>query len=206
MEENKIVISEVQKILEVSSFQKKLAHIAVEKGESHAKVNEEAEGYLNELYSEHNPTTNLLFMEATQYLLSRGYDKTIDVDPNEVKELTKLMRKHPVAFVLTHKSYIDLLVLALVMARHGLPLPYMFAGINLDLFGVGKIARKNGVIFIRRSARPFAGARASHPPSGRRPTTPRTVRCRPAAARTTRRGRGRAPAPGACRCTPCRRA
>ena len=151
MEENKIVISEVQKILEVSSFQKKLAHIAVEKGESHAKVNEEAEGYLNELYSEHNPTTNLLFTEATQYLLSRGYDKTIDVDPNEVKELTKLMRKHPVAFVLTHKSYIDLLVLALVMARHGLPLPYMFAGINLDLFGVGKIARKNGVIFIRRS-------------------------------------------------------
>lgn len=151
MEDNKIEISEVQKILESPAFQKKLAHLAVEMGQSHAHVVEEAQGYLEELYAEHNPTTNLLFMEASQYLLSRGYDKSIDVKPQEIKELTKLMRKHPIAFVLTHKSYIDLLVLALVMSRHGLPLPYMFAGINLDLFGVGQLARKNGVIFIRRS-------------------------------------------------------
>ncbi|MEZ4903848.1 MAG: hypothetical protein R2822_19900 [Spirosomataceae bacterium] len=85
-------------------------------------------------------------MEAVQYILGRGYDKTIDVNPLEIKKLAKLMQKHPIAFVLTHKSYVDLLVLALVMARHGLPLPYLFAGINLDFFGSGQIARKNGVI------------------------------------------------------------
>lgn len=147
----KIDQSEVQKILNNASFQKKLARISVQTGESHVQVNTAAESYLTELYAEHNPTTNIFFMEVVQYLLTQGYDKSIDVNPLEIKALTKLMRKHPIAFVLTHKSYIDLLVLALVMARHGLPLPYMFAGINLDLFGVGQLARKNGVIFIRRS-------------------------------------------------------
>lgn len=147
----KIELTEVQKILNDSSFQKKLARISVQTGESHVQVNTAAEAYLNELYAEHNPTTNIVFMEVVQYLLSQGYDKSIDINPLEIKALTKLMRHHPIAFVLTHKSYIDLLVLALVMARHGLPMPYLFAGINLDLFGVGQIARKNGVIFIRRS-------------------------------------------------------
>jgi putative phosphoserine phosphatase / 1-acylglycerol-3-phosphate O-acyltransferase len=143
--------TEVEKILKAANFQKILSDIAIEKGESLAHVNNEAKGYLKELYTEHQPTANLIMMEAAQYILGRGYDKTIDVNPDEINQLAKLMRKHPIAFVMTHKSYVDLLVLALVLARHGLPIPYMFAGINLDLFGVGKFARQSGVIYIRRS-------------------------------------------------------
>ncbi len=151
MKEQKNTISEPQKILENTEFQKKLARIAIQKGESHEDVNKEAEGYLKELFTEHQPTIDLIFTEATQYMLGRGYDKNIDVNPNELKELAKIMRQHPVAFVLTHKSYVDTLVLSLVLARYGLPMPYTFGGINLDLFAIGKLARKNGVIFIRRA-------------------------------------------------------
>jgi putative phosphoserine phosphatase/1-acylglycerol-3-phosphate O-acyltransferase len=142
---------EIKNILENVDFQKKLARIAIQKGESLVQVNTEAQLYLKELYAYHNPTANVAFMELAQYLLGQGYDKNIDFNPLEIKELSKLMRQYPVAFVLTHKSYIDLLVLALVLARHGLPLPFMFAGINLDLKVAGFIARKNGVIYIRRS-------------------------------------------------------
>lgn len=151
MEQQKKETSAIETILQDPNFQSKLSQLAEEKNESAEKVGKEAEKYLHELYTEHQPVANTLFMEAVQYILGRGYDKTIDVNPNEIKQLTQLMRKHPIAFVLTHKSYVDLLVLALVMARHGLPLPYLFAGINLDFFGSGQIARKNGVIFIRRS-------------------------------------------------------
>lgn len=151
MEKTNNTFTEVEKILNDPAFQKKLARIAIQRGESHVQANTEAEAYLDELYCEHQAATNLAFMETVHYLLARGYDKTIDIDPKEIKELMRLMRRHPVAFVLTHKTYIDLLVLALVLARHGLPMPYMFAGINLDFFAVGNIARKNGVIFIRRS-------------------------------------------------------
>ena len=143
--------TEIEKILAHPNFQEILAHIAIEKGERLKVVQKEAEGYLIELYAEHQPLSNLVMMEFAQYVLGSGYDKTIDVNPDEIKKLTKLMRKHSIAFVLTHKSYVDLLVLALVLMRHGLPVPFMFAGINLDLFGVGQFARKAGVIYIRRS-------------------------------------------------------
>ena len=151
MEAQTTKTSEIEKMLKAPRFQKTLALLAEEKGETIAAVSKEAEAYLNELYTEHRSMSNMILMEAAEYILGRGYDKTIDVNPDEIKQLAKLMRKHPVAFVLTHKSYVDLLVLALVLARHGLPLPYMFAGINLDLFGVGKFARQSGVIYIRRS-------------------------------------------------------
>ena len=61
------------------------------------------------------------------------------------------MRKHPIAFVMTHKTYIDMFVLAVVLWRHGLPLPYTFAGINMAFFGLGQVGRQIGSIFIRRS-------------------------------------------------------
>lgn len=143
--------SAIDKILNDALFQETLLQIAGQTSESLQKVNKEALGYLQELYTEHQPVANMVFMETVQYFLGRGYDKTIDVNPAEIQKLTKLMRQHPVAFVLTHKSYVDTLVLSLVMVRHGLPIPYTFAGINLDFFGVGQIARNNGLIFIRRS-------------------------------------------------------
>jgi putative phosphoserine phosphatase / 1-acylglycerol-3-phosphate O-acyltransferase len=149
--ETNSTISEIQKILNGSEFQKKLARISVQKGLSQVQANIEAEAYLRELFTEHDTTTNIGFIEAFQYMIGQGYDKAIDINPQELKALAKLMRQHPIAFVLTHKSYIDLLVLSLVLVRHGLPIPFLFAGINLDLFLVGKLARKNGTIFIRRS-------------------------------------------------------
>jgi putative phosphoserine phosphatase / 1-acylglycerol-3-phosphate O-acyltransferase len=151
MKEQDAQPTEIQKLLNDANFQKKLARIATEKGDTLEKASREAEKYLTELYTEHTPTTNLIFTEATQYLLARGYDRTIDVNPEQIKALTKLMRRHPIAFVLTHKAYFDTLALSLVLARHGLPIPFTFGGINLDLFAVGKLARQNGVIFIRRS-------------------------------------------------------
>jgi putative phosphoserine phosphatase / 1-acylglycerol-3-phosphate O-acyltransferase len=151
MKETKPALTEVEIILKNPGFQKKLARLAVQKGESHEQVNREAESCLQELWTEHQPVANMLYMETVQFLLGRGYDRNIDVNPNEIKQLTKVMRRHPIAFVMTHKSYVDSLVLSLVLARHGLPIPYTFAGINLDFFGAGQIARKNGTIFIRRS-------------------------------------------------------
>ena len=151
MEASRTSLEQIEQLLNDSAFQKKLARIAVQKGESLVQVNTEAEACLNELYAEQRAGDNFLFVEIVQYLLGRGYDKMIDIDPEQIKALARLMRRHPVAFVLTHKTYLDLLVLALVLARHGLPLPFMFAGINLDFWGLGQWVRRNGVIFIRRS-------------------------------------------------------
>ena len=80
----------MEKILRDSKFQKKLVLIAEKTGESFEEVYSKAKQYMTELYTQHRPITNLLRMEVSQYILSRGYKKTIDVNPAEVKALTKL--------------------------------------------------------------------------------------------------------------------
>jgi len=138
-------------IIQESEFQKILAGLSEKNKVPIEDLQKEALSYFKELYTSHEPVPDSAMLELMKFTLSRGYDKTIDVDPNEIKALGKLMRRHSVAFVMTHKTYIDMWALALVLARHGLPLPFIFAGINLSFFGIGKFGRKSGFIFIRRS-------------------------------------------------------
>ncbi len=138
-------------ITEDKTFQAILEQLAQETDQSIEVVQKEANTYLKELYTEQKPLPQLIGSQMAQYILSRGYDRTIDVSTTELKKLTKLMRKHPIAFVMTHKTYIDMLVLALVLIRHGMPLAHTFAGINMDFLGLGQFGRQTGIIFIRRS-------------------------------------------------------
>lgn len=141
----------MQDILNDATFQQTLAQLAEQSGENLTDIQKEATGYLKELYTEQQPVANMVTMEAVEYFLSRAYDKNIDVDPAEMRQIARMVRKHPIAFVMTHKTYIDMVVLGLVLARHGLPIPYIFAGINLRFTGLAQIGQQNGLIFIRRS-------------------------------------------------------
>ena len=141
----------MEHLLNDPKFQKKLKAIADQRQESLDQVVEEAKKCLNEMYTVHQPIANVMGTQAAQYILARGYQKTIDVNPTEIKELTKLARRYSIAFVMTHKTYIDMFVLAVVLGRHGLPFPYTFAGNNMNFLGLGQLGRQTGVIFIRRS-------------------------------------------------------
>ena len=141
----------MDQILNDSKFLKTLSEIALEQKKDYEQVYHEAGTYLQEIFTEFNPVYDTIASELCQYILSRGYEKTIDVNPAELKAISKMMRKHSIAFVMTHKTYIDMLVLRVVMARHGLPQPYIYSGINMSFMGLAQIGRKMGVIFIRRS-------------------------------------------------------
>ncbi len=141
----------MENLINDPKFQKKLIDIAEQIGEPYDQVYKEAHACLKELQTLHQPLFNILGLQISQYILGRAYKKTIDVNPQEIKELTRLARRHPIAFVMTHKTYLDMFVLAVTLGRHGIPFPYTFAGINMDFMGFGQLARQNGVIFIRRS-------------------------------------------------------
>jgi len=138
-------------ILNKPAFLKELISISEQLNEPYEAIHQEAADCLKELHTQHQPLANVIGLEFAQYILFRGYQKTIDTNSEQIKTLTKLARQHPIAFVMTHKTYLDMFVLAIVLARHGIPLPSIFAGVNLDLMGIGQLARQNGVIFIRRS-------------------------------------------------------
>ncbi len=132
-------------------FTSKLKALAERNNMSYNEAQAEAKLCLKEIQTVHQPLANIIGLQVSQFILSRGYGHTIDVNPNEIKELSRIARRFPIAFVMTHKTYLDMFVLAVVLGRHGIPFPYTFAGINMDFIGFGQLARQNGVIFIRRS-------------------------------------------------------
>lgn len=143
----------MERILKNPKFQQTLTEIARQQEQSLVQVNAIAKTYLEELYCQHKPIADMVGVELMQYILSRGYHKNIDVNPTEIKQLSKIIRRHSVAFVMTHKTYIDMFVLAVVLFRYGFPLPYIFAGINMAFFGLAQFGRQTGTIFIRRDIR-----------------------------------------------------
>lgn len=141
----------MQDLLDNHKYKRLLQEYSEAKNISIEEVESEANGYLKELYTVQHPIMQTVAVRMSQYMLDRGYDRTIDVNAAEIKSLAKIMRRHPVAFVMTHKTYIDMAVLGVALARHGLPIPYIFGGINMSFLGLNELGRKSGAIFIRRS-------------------------------------------------------
>lgn len=141
----------MEELLKDKIFLEKLQEIGKRLSMPPGDVDRKAKACIKELYTEQSPWIHTLAIQFSQFVLSRAYDSTIDVNPAELKELSKIMRRQSVAFVMTHKTYIDMLVLGVVLVRHGLPLPYIFSGINMSFMGLNEVGRKSGAIFIRRS-------------------------------------------------------
>jgi len=92
------------------------------------------------------------FMEAfLRRLWTRLYD---GVDFNHVDTLRGVAREHEIVFVPCHRSHMDYLLLSYAIYVQGYAVPHIAAGINLDIPVVGRLLRKGGAFFIRRS---FAG-------------------------------------------------
>ena len=137
-------------IFESKGYKDLLKSLSLKLDIEYPEVEAKASKYLEELQSEQEDVIHTLGVQLAEYILGRGYEQNIDVDPVQLKELSRWMRQHPIAFVMTHKTYIDMFVLGVVLARHGLRLPYIFAGINMAFMGLSQLGRKAGTIFIRR--------------------------------------------------------
>lgn len=141
----------LQNIINNSKFQEILASIADAEKIELSEVQKKGAACIEELYSQQHPIANLLSVKGFQFMMSKAYNNKIDVDPQEIKKLMKLMRQNSVAFILTHKTYLDSVVLVTTLAQYGMPIPYTFGGINLAFPGFKQLGKNSGLIFIRRS-------------------------------------------------------
>lgn len=92
-----------------------------------------------------------VFPRVGRAVYQRGFEATIDSQPAEIDRLRRTMAERPVIFLWSHRSNLDTPVLSVSLHENGLPLPHMFAGINMSFGPMGAIMRRSGVIFIRRS-------------------------------------------------------
>lgn len=68
-----------------------------------------------------------------------------------IEPVRELAKDHEIVYVPCHRSHIDYLLLSYSLHNHGLNVPHIAAGENLNMPIVGNILRRGGAFFIRRS-------------------------------------------------------
>jgi glycerol-3-phosphate O-acyltransferase len=134
-----------------ADFQNLIENAAQQSDRSVPAVTEQAARYLREMAATQTPFT-LDMMNALYRAACRSHhDAQINVDDEQLRRVAETMGTRPVVFLISHKSMLDTMALSLVMFDADLPLPLTFGGINLNKPGLGALARRSGIIFLRRS-------------------------------------------------------
>jgi glycerol-3-phosphate O-acyltransferase len=131
-------------------FAQRVADIAAASGRTVADVSADGRRCLIELCAAVDPRASRLWDRFGRWL-SRAY--RIDVDATRLPELSALAQRHSLVFLPNHRSYLDPLVLRRVLGEHGLPPNHILGGINLAMWPMSTVARRSGLVFIRRSFR-----------------------------------------------------
>ncbi|MFD2093883.1 glycerol-3-phosphate 1-O-acyltransferase [Blastococcus deserti] len=113
------------------------------------EVHAQAVAALDGLVAAVDPAAVEVFTGLFRPLHSRAWD--VRADTAGLARLRELNRRHPLVFLPSHRSYVDPLVLADVLARHDFPRNHVLGGDNLNFWPVGPLAKRAGVVFIRRS-------------------------------------------------------
>ena len=132
-------------------FHETLEEYALENGADMAAVYARAEKYLREMAARQTPFTLDIIMALYRAAARSNHDPDIDVDNEQLQRITDLLQTRPVVFLTSHKSMLDTIALSIVLFEANLPLPLTFGGINLNTPGLGALARRAGIIFLRRS-------------------------------------------------------
>ena len=138
-------------ILQDPAFRQDLDKISSESGKSLRELGTEARSYIKELVPTSTPMGLDLLIRLSRYVYTRGYDKDIVVDREQVKKLRKLASEHPVILLCNHRSQVDSFAIYSTLYDNDLPHPHTFGGINMKWPIIGNIQRSSGMIFIRRA-------------------------------------------------------
>lgn len=121
-----------------------------ENGVKREKLRKRALKYADEIASNIS-YTNVRFLDILlTWVWNKIYNGTAIHNIEQVKEVGK---DNTVVYVPCHRSHIDYLLLSYVLYHHGLQLPQIAAGINLNMPVVGSILRRGGAFFMRRTFR-----------------------------------------------------
>jgi glycerol-3-phosphate O-acyltransferase len=113
-----------------------------------AEVRERVEHDLHGLVASMNPAAIDLLTGVLRPLHARAWQ--VQTDSAGLEKLRELNRTHPLVFLPSHRSYADPMLLADVLADHDFPRNHVLGGENLSFWPVGPLAKRAGIVFIRR--------------------------------------------------------
>jgi glycerol-3-phosphate O-acyltransferase len=139
---------EVAGLLGAPAFRSQVRDLAGRLGRPEEDVLAEAAGDLREMSATHNEAVIAQWQRFGRWM-RRGYDTLLDEEA--LAGLRELDRKHSLIFLISHRSYLDEWVLPPALLSADISPPFGLAGANLNFFPLGTVARRTGMVHIRRS-------------------------------------------------------
>ncbi len=139
----------VEQIISTARFRSRLDEVATSLGVSAEEAGRRATAALNELVAVQSRLSIDVWSAAMRPLHGRAWQ--VQVDEASLDALRELNRRQALAFLPAHRSYADTLVLAEVLHRHDFPRNHVMGGNNLSFWPIGPLAKRAGIVFIRRS-------------------------------------------------------
>jgi glycerol-3-phosphate O-acyltransferase len=132
------------------SFRDGIAELSELLGRGRDEVMREALGGVAEMAARHAAAPMRAWSRLGRRLMS-PYE--LHVDEESLGRLRELDADHTLVWLPSHRSYLDTWALPHALDRLGFPRYYVMGGANLDFWPFGDLARRTGMVFIRRDVR-----------------------------------------------------
>ena len=131
------------------SFLRITQRLAARLGRTPEDVAHEAADDLAELVASLDPSAVETFSAILRPMHAKAWE--VHADLSGLAPLRTLGAQHALVFLPAHRSYTDPFVLADVLHNADFPRNHVLGGNNLRILGLESLARRSGIIFIRRS-------------------------------------------------------
>jgi glycerol-3-phosphate O-acyltransferase len=134
---------------ESPDFRAEVARLAARLGLTEPEAMQRIQAALDSLVASMSPIAVDLLTSTLRPLHAHAWH--VQVDTDGLDQLRAVNREHALVFLPSHRSYADPLLLADVLAEHDFPRNHVLGGDNLRFWPIGPLAKRAGVVFIRRS-------------------------------------------------------
>ena len=134
---------------ESPDFRAEVARLAARLGLTEPEAMQRTQEALDGLVATMSPIAVDLLTSTLRPLHAHAWH--VQVDTDGLDQLRAVNREHALVFLPSHRSYADPLLLADVLAEHDFPRNHVLGGDNLRFWPIGPLAKRAGVVFIRRS-------------------------------------------------------
>jgi glycerol-3-phosphate O-acyltransferase len=132
-------------------YRRSAEQLAADLGKPLPQLREQLHACLDEMDTQQTRFAIDIFYGQLGGLMTRGFQ--VEFDEAQVEHLRDLNRRHALVFLPAHKSYVDPVLLGRELQKHGFPANHAMGGANLNFWPLGPLAKRAGVVYIRRSFR-----------------------------------------------------
>ncbi|TNF28032.1 MAG: hypothetical protein EP329_18545 [Deltaproteobacteria bacterium] len=139
-----------EEILDSPRVKGAISAVARESGASEKALTKEIGGYLKEMAADFSMKYVEFMCMSMTVIFARLYSELV-IDKEGLEKVREAGRKAPLILLPCHRSHVDYLVISYMFYANGLISPHIAAGKNLNFFPIGRIFRRSGAFFLRRS-------------------------------------------------------